>query len=333
MANFKLEAKDVRLTDGKFITNLDVCSNNVIATSNVEATYFVGSAKYLTDLPELGDVSNVYISTYFLSNSYFNSLDLAGNVSNTYLQEVIGGDLYLPYIATEVYTNTTNTVFDTPDGSPNTQTYNEVYINGLRITNTSFTANGTHVELTTPPSLSDTIEIVTYEGFGRGDTVSNTYFHNSLVVDYALQLKDTYTNTTNTTFAVDTSNNFVFDVYLNGLRLPNTLYTVANNELSLTGVTPTSNDIIEIVELRGQAFLNDVFTTNTYVNGVQTALNATLDTKAANVYVNDNINTLNNTIDTKAVNTYVNDNFTSNVYAQATFDPIGEAVAMAIALG
>ena len=89
MANFKLETKDVRLTDGKFITNLDVCANNVIATSNVEATYFVGSARYLTDLPEAsanteGLVSNTYLQA--ISNTFG-----TGDVSNTYLQTQLGG--------------------------------------------------------------------------------------------------------------------------------------------------------------------------------------------------------------------------------------------------
>ena len=86
MANFKLETKDVRLTDGKFITNLDVCANNVIATSNVEATYFVGSARYLTDLPEANTallVSNTYLQA--ISNTFG-----TGDVSNTYLQTQLG---------------------------------------------------------------------------------------------------------------------------------------------------------------------------------------------------------------------------------------------------
>jgi hypothetical protein len=134
MANFKVESKDVRLTDGKFITNLDVCANNVIATSNVEATYFVGSGKYLTDISSssantdglvsntylqavsstfgTGDVSNTYLQTELTaraSNAYIQAQGYLtvelGDVSNTYLQTVINttADVSNAYLQAQGY--------------------------------------------------------------------------------------------------------------------------------------------------------------------------------------------------------------------------------------
>ena len=91
MANLKYEPQDVRLIDGKFITNQDVCANNLDVTSNAYANYFVGSGRYLTDLPiSNNEVSNAYLNSTYISNSYYNSITVTGDVTNVYLQTVLG---------------------------------------------------------------------------------------------------------------------------------------------------------------------------------------------------------------------------------------------------
>ena len=153
MANFKLEAKDVRLTDGKFITNLDVCANNVIATSNVEATYFVGSGKYLTDISGSANTDGLVSNTYLQAVS---STFGTGGVSNTYLQTELTTKASNAYIQAQGYLTV-----ETGDVS-NTYLQTEL---GNKLDASSYTASDVLTKIKTVDGSGSGLDADTIDGF------------------------------------------------------------------------------------------------------------------------------------------------------------------------
>lgn len=296
MANFKLEKKDVRLTDGKFITNLDVCANNVIATSNVEATYFVGSARYLTDLPEANTallVSNTYLQA--ISNTFG-----TGDVSNTYLQTQLddsgaggvtvavdttsGSVTYLTNASSNADGSVVNIIFKEHPGITGTPLANTFLIQSTA-NNLIYDPEGT--------TLAD------------GDTITFTETHSNLRL---ISNGSIWFITADNTNEVDgVSNSYLQTVLpLDGSGFVSNTYA--------------SNTFV------GNTYATATFTSNTYVSS----------TFASNTYATATYSSNNYNAATYASNTYASNTFAGNVYVTTTLDTkedAGTAVAMAIALG
>ena len=127
--------------------------------------------------------------------------------------------------------------------------YIDVYYNGLKLYGTEdYTAtDGINVTLTNPATVNSIIEIV---GFGANVPVANIYVLNSMA---SLLNRETFFATNGqTTFTPTLSYRVGYvDVYYNGLKMNIPEDVTANNgtTINFIGLTPTTNDVIEIVGL------------------------------------------------------------------------------------
>jgi hypothetical protein len=127
--------------------------------------------------------------------------------------------------------------------------YIDVYYNGLKLYGTEdYTAtDGINVTLANPATVNSIIEIV---GFGANVPVANIYVLNSMA---SLLNRETFFATASqTTFTPTLSYRVGYvDVYYNGLKMNIPEDVTANNgtTVNFIGLTPTTNDVIEIVGL------------------------------------------------------------------------------------
>ena len=127
--------------------------------------------------------------------------------------------------------------------------YIDVYYNGLKLYGTEdYTAtDGINVTLTNPATVNSIIEIV---GFGANVPVANIYVLNSMA---SLLNRETFFATASQTTFTPTQSYRVgyVDVYYNGLKMNIPEDVTANNgtTINFIGLTPTTNDVIEIVGL------------------------------------------------------------------------------------
>ena len=127
--------------------------------------------------------------------------------------------------------------------------YIDVYYNGLKLYGTEdYTAtDGINVTLANPATVNSIIEIV---GFGANVPVANIYVLNSMA---SLLNRETFFATASqTTFTPTLSYRVGYvDVYYNGLKMNIPEDVTANNgtTINFIGLTPTTNDVIEIVGL------------------------------------------------------------------------------------
>ena len=125
----------------------------------------------------------------------------------------------------------------------------DVYYNGLKLYGTEdYTAtDGINVTLTNPATVNSVIEIV---GFGANSVAANVYVLNSM--NSMLQRQTFFATGGQTTFTVTGGYRVGYvDVYYNGLKINIPEDVTANNgsTIDFIGLTPTTNDIIEIVGL------------------------------------------------------------------------------------
>jgi hypothetical protein len=125
----------------------------------------------------------------------------------------------------------------------------DVYYNGLKLYGTEdYTAtDGINVTLTNPATVNSIIEIV---GFGANSVAANVYVLNSM--NSMLQRQTFFATGGQTTFTVTGGYRVGYvDVYYNGLKINIPEDVTANNgsTIDFIGLTPTTNDIIEIVGL------------------------------------------------------------------------------------
>jgi hypothetical protein len=127
--------------------------------------------------------------------------------------------------------------------------YIDVYYNGIKLYGAEdYTAtDGINVTLANPATVNSIIEIV---GFGANVPVANVYVLNSMA---SLLNRQTFFATDGqTTFTPTLSYRVGYvDVYYNGLKMNIPEDVTANNGTSINfiGLTPTTNDVIEIVGL------------------------------------------------------------------------------------
>ena len=127
--------------------------------------------------------------------------------------------------------------------------YIDVYYNGLKLYGAEdYTAtDGINVTLTNPATVNSIIEIV---GFGANVPAANVYVLNSMAS--IVQRQTFFANSGQTTFTVTGGYRIGYiDVYYNGLKINIPEDVTANNgsTIDFIGLTPTTNDIIEIVGL------------------------------------------------------------------------------------
>ena len=356
MANYKIEQRDVRLTDGKFITNQDVCANNldvttdIVAGGNVTAQYFIGDGSQLTNLPGgggggtgNGDVSNTYLHTQldlkadntyvyttFASNTYVNTqLDLKAD--NTYVNSTFATNTY---VNTQLDTKADNTYVNSTFA---TNTYVNTQLDLKADILTAATNTYVNLQLDTKADntyVNSTFATNTYVNTALGDKADNTYvnstFATNTYVNTELDTKadNTYVNTSlddkaintyvNTTFASNTYVNTQLDTKADNTYVNTTFATNTYVNTSLDGKATNTYVNTQLDTKADNTYVNTTFSTNTYVN-------AGLDTKADNTYVNTSLdgkadNTyVNTSLDGKADNTYVNTTFATNTYVNGTF--------------
>jgi hypothetical protein len=127
--------------------------------------------------------------------------------------------------------------------------YIDVYYNGIKLYGGDdyIANNGLSVTLTNPALVNDIIEVV---GFGANVPVANIYVLNSTT---SFVNRQTFFATANQTTFTPTQSYRVgyIDVYYNGLKMVIPDDVVANNgtTIEFIGLTPTTNDVIEIVGL------------------------------------------------------------------------------------
>ena len=127
--------------------------------------------------------------------------------------------------------------------------YIDVYYNGIKLYGAEdYTAtDGINVTLTNPATVNSIIEVV---GFGANVPAANVYVLNSMA---SLLNRQTFFATDGqTTFTPSSSYRVGYvDVYYNGLKMNIPEDVTANNgtTINFIGLTPTTNDVIEIVGL------------------------------------------------------------------------------------
>jgi hypothetical protein len=127
--------------------------------------------------------------------------------------------------------------------------YIDVYYNGLKLYGgEDYTAtDGIHVTLTNPATVNSIVEIV---GFGANVPVNNVYVLNSMT---SLLNRQTFFATEGQTLFTPSQKYRIgyVDVYYNGLKLNIPEDVTANDGTSVVfvGLTPTLNDVIEVVGL------------------------------------------------------------------------------------
>ena len=127
--------------------------------------------------------------------------------------------------------------------------YIDVYYNGLKLYGgEDYTAtDGVNVILTNPTNANDVVEIV---GFGANVPVNNVYVLNSMT---SLLNRQTFFATEGQTTFVPSQKYRVgyVDVYYNGLKLniPEDVTASDGTNIVFVGLTPTINDVIEVVGL------------------------------------------------------------------------------------
>jgi hypothetical protein len=127
--------------------------------------------------------------------------------------------------------------------------YIDVYYNGIKLYGAEdYTAtDGINVTLTNPATVNSIIEVV---GFGANVPAANVYVLNSMA---SLLNRQTFFATSGqTTFTPTLSYRVGYvDVYYNGLKMNIPEDVTANNgtTVNFIGLTPTTNDVIEVVGL------------------------------------------------------------------------------------
>jgi hypothetical protein len=127
--------------------------------------------------------------------------------------------------------------------------YIDVYYNGIKLYGAEdYTAtDGINVTLANPATVNSIIEIV---GFGANVPVANIYVLNSMAS--LLNRQTFFATASQTTFTPTLSYRVGYvDVYYNGLKMNIPEDVTANNgtTVNFIGLTPTTNDVIEIVGL------------------------------------------------------------------------------------
>lgn len=252
-------------------------------------------------------------------------------VANSYLQDTFSPTVTITEQGTLQYEfdNTTANSFAVPTTS---NTFVHVYQNGIKLAANLFSVpNTTHVNVVDTPDSNDLIQIVVDNAnsftlqyssadINRLGLASNTYIQNQVLQNYlaisTAGLEEyQFTNTTANSFAIPNMNsNTTVQVWKSGIKLSNTLWSALKVDQTHVYLvdTPQTNDTISIL----------TFTPNTY-NMTFYSNSVIMDAYVTNNYVSG----------TFTSNNYVDGRFTSNNYSQSAFDPIGEAAALAIALG
>jgi hypothetical protein len=143
-----------------------------------------------------------------------------------------------------------------------------VYHNGLKLSNTDYTANTTAVTLVTPATAGDIIEL----NVGRITTTSDRTFQRYTFT--ASNNQTSFTGTDDFGIALEHSISAV-QVFLNGVQL------VANTDYTLPGATEVAltsgaanNDVLSVISLspvNQYADVNARITSNTYNSSATTA--------------------------------------------------------------
>lgn len=198
------------------------------------------------------------------------------------------------HVRKDTRTGGSNTVFvDTAN-----TLYYELYINGIHLENSDYTVSNNQIDIHHALDPTDEVEIVRFGGNAPLNMPSDPLEKQST----------SYTGTTNTVFIVDTSQNTEHEVYINGLHLTANMYTVSGGSLTLTGITPVANDVIEIVEYSGVQFVSSGdIVSNTYFLSELAGVGGGGD--VSNTYLQAQGYLTTETGDV------------SNTYLQATFDP------------
>jgi len=252
-------------------------------------------------------------------------------VANSYLQDTFTPTVTITEQGTLQYEfdNTTANSFAVPTTS---NTFVHVYQNGIKLAANLFSVpNTTHVNVVDTPDSNDLIQIVVDNAnsftlqysstdINRLGLASNTYIQNQVLQNYlaisTAGLEEyQFTNTTANSFAIPNMNsNTTVQVWKSGIKLSNTLWSALKIDYTHVYLvdTPQTNDTISIL----------TYTPNTY-NMTFYSNSVIMDAYVTNNYVTG----------TFTSNNYVDGRFTSNNYSQSAFDPIGEAAALAIALG
>ena len=301
MANFKLQTNNAVLTDGCYITNLCVEANNITATSNVTASYFIGDGSLLTGIAASantdGLVSNTYLIDVYVSNNYFqdNNGGGGGGGGTVVIIDTTGGAAnYNTNTVTKSDGAVVNLIFDEHPGMSNRTLAN------------TFTITASADNLILDP-----------EGtfLSAGDTITFTVTHSNLRLlsngTYWYLMGD------NTDLADPTmvGNTYAADTFSSNAYNRATFTSNAYNRATFTSnayntATYTSNTYVQVlVDDHVSALVNSAPTTLDTLNELAAALGD--DPNFAT--------TVTNTLATKAANSYVNSTFASNAYNTATY--------------
>ena len=246
----------------------------------------------LVDSPDSNDVIQFVINKANVFTLQYSSTDInrLGLASNTYIQnQVLSNFITVSDASFKEYqfTSTTANSFAIDTKSDSTV---QVWKSGIKLSNTLFSVpNTTHVNLVDTPQTNDTISIQTYnpntynlvitantviyEAFTSNNYVQDTLLNNTITVRNAAYTQSEFSNTTQTLFNFDSTSNSQVEVFINGIKLSNDLFTVysPNNSVVL-GSAPQSNDVISITGFNPNSYTIAVTGNTLLYNSIQSEL-------------------------------------------------------------
>lgn len=249
----------------------------------------------LVDSPDSNDVIQFVINKANVFTLSYSSTDInrLGLASNTYIQnQVLSNFITVTDASFKEYqfTSTTANSFSVPTQSDSTV---QVWKSGIKLSNTLFSVpNTTHVNLVDTPQTNDTISIqaynpnsynlvissntVIYEAFISNNYYQDVILNNPITVRNAAYTQSEFSNTTQTLFNFDSTSNSQVEVFINGIKLSNDLFTVysPNNSVVL-GSAPQSNDVISITGFNPNSYTYTTTGNTLLYNTIQSELNNT----------------------------------------------------------
>ena len=249
----------------------------------------------LVDAPDSNDVVQFVINNANSFTLQYSSTDInrLGLASNTYIQnQVLSNFITVSDASFKEYqfTSTTANSFAIDTKSDSTV---QVWKSGIKLSNTLFSVpNTTHVNLVDTPQTNDTISIQTYnpntynlvitantviyEAFISNNYYQDVILNNPITVRNAAYTQSEFSNTTQTLFNFDSTSNSQVEVFINGIKLSNDLFTVysPNNSVVL-GSAPQSNDVISITGFNPNSYTYTTTGNTLLYNTIQSELNNT----------------------------------------------------------
>ena len=237
---------------GGTMTGTLVLSGDPVADLAAATKQYVDSATASVNISSIGDISDVLISSLqsghilkYDGNNWINIAFTPGDIlpdqtnnSGKFLTTngtSASWGTILPYSSGTV--SYQKQVFFASEGQTEflityTIAYVDVYLNGIKLIDTQdYSAiNGTSIIMSVPVKQNDVIEVIKWENIPNSAYTRYLYTATSGQVEFIAE------------YYID-----AVDVYLNGIKLIQSVQFIANNGTSITIPTTIQNDIIEII--------------------------------------------------------------------------------------